>query len=97
MNKKKPFEKEKRLAKQAIEFLLKEAAKSKKHADEYVKSARRIAMKLKVRMPKELKRQYCKHCYAYFRMGDNCRVRVQRGKVIYYCFSCKKYTRIPYK
>jgi len=67
-----------------------------KLSNRYVSLARKIAMKYKVKMPRELKRSYCKHCLSYLKPGANCRVRVQRGKVIYYCLNCKKFMRIPY-
>lgn len=65
-------------------------------ANRYVKLAREMSMKVKVRIPTELKRRFCKHCHVYFIPGANYRVRTQRGKVVYYCFNCKKYMRFPY-
>ncbi|MBD3319016.1 ribonuclease P [Candidatus Woesearchaeota archaeon] len=61
----------------------------------YVSLARKIAMRFKVRIPRALKRKFCKHCYAYLVPGKNARVRVQNGKVVIFCTGCKKYTRIP--
>lgn len=89
-----------RIAKQHITSLFKEARLmykfDKKLSDRYVAIARRIAMKFKIRMPRQCKRRFCKHCYKYLMPGDNCRVRTARGKVVYYCFNCKKYMRIGY-
>ena len=65
-------------------------------SNRYVSIARKIAMKYKVKMPRELKRSYCKHCLSYLKPGTNCRVRVQRGKVTYYCLNCKHFMRFPY-
>ncbi|HLC74317.1 MAG TPA: ribonuclease P protein component 4 [Candidatus Nanoarchaeia archaeon] len=62
-----------------------------------VKKARRIAMKHKLRMPRELKRRFCKHCYHYLQPGVNARVRVHDGKVIITCWECKHIVRIPIK
>lgn len=67
-----------------------------KLSDRYVALARKIAMKYKIRIPRELKRKFCKHCYGYLLPSINCRVRTREGKVVYYCFSCKKYMRFPY-
>ena len=39
--------------------------KSPDLADRYVELARKIGMKYKTRIPPELKRQFCKHCYCY--------------------------------
>jgi len=91
----------KKIAEERIDILFKEAKamfnKDKKLANRYVALARKIAMKYKVRIPKELKRRFCKHCYSYLMPGKNCRVRTREGKVVYYCLECKKYIRFPYK
>jgi len=89
-------EEQKEIAKKRIEKLFEEAEKTKsqKLANRYVELARKIAMKLNLRMPKKFKRKLCKHCYNYFK-SKNYRVRTRDGKLIYYCFECKKYTRIP--
>jgi len=71
--------------------------KNKKLANRYVTLARKISMKSNLKMPKELKRKFCKHCYSYLKPGVNSRIRINRGKVIIYCLNCKKYTRIPVK
>jgi len=88
------------LAKQHIHDLFKEAKAiykiDKKLANRYVFLARKIAMKFKVKIPKEYKRRFCKHCYTYLVPGDNCKVRTSRGNVVYYCYSCKKYMKIGY-
>jgi len=88
--------KQKEIAKERIDVLFEEALKVKtqKLANRYVELARKIAMKVNYKMPKKYKRKFCKHCYTYFRDG-NYRVRTKDNKLIYYCFNCKKYTRIP--
>lgn len=63
-----------------------------KNADDYVRKARRFAMKLNTPIPKEFKRKYCKHCYSYFSSG-NYRIRTKNGMVICYCLKCKKYMK----
>jgi len=64
-----------------------------KLANKYVKLARKNAMKVNLRLPKNLKRKFCKHCYSYLVPGKNSRVRIHKSRVIYYCFNCKKYMR----
>ena len=92
-------EKQKEIAKERVIGLFKQAeqvfASDKALANRYVKIARDIAMSVKLKMPRELKRRYCKHCYAYLMPGKNCRVRVHLGKVIISCLDCKKFMRIP--
>lgn len=71
--------------------------KDKTLADRYVKLARELSMKFKISIPSDLKRQFCKHCYHYLMPGENCRIRTQKGKVVYYCLDCKKYMRFVLK
>lgn len=66
-------------------------------SNRYVKLARKIAMKVNLRIPKEYKRRYCKHCYSYLVPNKNCRVRVNKSRVIYYCLNCKKFMRFVIK
>ena len=88
-----------KIAKARIRKLFDEAdkvfKKDKKLSDRYVEIARKIAMKLQLKMPKKYKRQFCKHCYSYLRASINSRVRINKNHVVIYCFECKKYTRIP--
>ena len=92
--------KEKEIAKERIDKLFEQAQERWKEdltlANRYITLARKIAMKYKVRIPPLLKRRFCKHCYAYFVPGETCRVRTREGQVVYSCFSCKKFTKIPY-
>jgi len=64
-------------------------------ANRYVMHARNISMRYLVPIPKKYKRCFCKHCYSYFLPHVTSRARVHRNKVIFYCYNCKKYTRIP--
>ena len=93
--------KQKDIAKERIAILFKQAEsrfkENKSLANRYVTLARKLAMKVKIRMPKEHKRKFCKHCYKYLMPGENSRIRTKEGKVIISCFECKKFTRIPMK
>lgn len=66
-------------------------------SNRYVILARKISMKFKARIPRELKRKYCKHCYHYLVPNKTCRVRIHKSRVIYYCFNCKKFMRFMLK
>jgi ribonuclease P protein subunit RPR2 len=87
------------LARRRIRELFAQAAKmfaiDPALSNRYVHLARKLAMRFKVRMPRMLKRRFCKHCYTYLVPSKNARVRVQNKKVIIFCQSCKKFTRIP--
>lgn len=66
-------------------------------ANRYVELARKIAMKMKVHMPAEYKRRFCKYCQAYLRPGVNVRIRTRKGRVVMYCQECKKVRRVGVK
>jgi ribonuclease P protein subunit RPR2 len=66
-------------------------------SDKYVQLARKISMRYLVKIPREHRRKFCKHCYSYLLPPLTSRIRIHRGKVIIYCNNCKKYTRIPLK
>ena len=91
----------KQIARQRIQILFEQAknvAKSDpKLAAKYVKSARRIAMAAKIRLPLEFRRQTCKNCNALFVHGSNCRVRIKQKReshVVVTCLNCGNQTRI---
>tara|TARA_Y100000310_G_C20632954_1_gene789605 strand:+ start:1022 stop:1318 length:297 start_codon:yes stop_codon:yes gene_type:complete len=89
----------KKIAKERIVKLFKEAEKTTdiKLKDRYVELARKIAQKSNVRMPKNLKRKYCKHCYSYFIPSKTCSVRITKRKMVsILCLKCRKRTRIPF-
>jgi len=62
-------------------------------SNRYVELARRIAMRQRVRIDREFRRQYCHHCYAFLVPGSNMRVRVHDGNVVVTCGSCNKKMR----
>lgn len=92
-------DRQKTIAQERIKKLFEEAEreflKHPERADRYVEVARKIAMKTKTRLT-EYKTKFCKHCYKYLKPGANCRVRTKDKKIIYYCQSCKRYTKFPY-
>lgn len=71
--------------------------KNIKSANDYVRKARKLGMKVNLTLPREIKRKFCKHCHSYLMPGNNCRVRMHKSRVIYYCFNCKKYMRFVKK
>ena len=86
------------IAKERIETLFKEASMTNDQTlrNRYVELARKLVQKANIRMPREFKRKYCKHCYSYFN-SKNSRVRTTKHKMIStLCFECKKRTRFPY-
>jgi ribonuclease P protein subunit RPR2 len=64
----------------------------------YVEIARKIAMRTKLRLPKEYRYAICRHCKKFIYPGVNCRVRLQQKRkphVVKTCLICGKITRIP--
>ncbi len=91
----------KQIARQRIQILFEQAKKISKTdsqlATKYVKTARRVAMAAKIRLPIEFKRQTCKNCNALFVQGVNCRVRIKQKReshVLVTCLNCGNQTRI---
>lgn len=69
-------------------------------AQRYAEIARKIAMRAKLRLPKEYRRMICRHCKGFIYPGVNCRVRVQQRRephMVITCLVCGKITRIPLK
>ncbi|MEK6808523.1 MAG: ribonuclease P [Nanoarchaeota archaeon] len=68
-----------------------------KLSNRYIELARKLSMKFKVRIPNHLKRRFCKYCNYYLVPDKNCRIRLHKTRVIYYCLNCKRFMRIHYK
>jgi len=67
-------------------------------AQKYVEIARKIAMRTRLRLPKEYRRMICKHCKSFILPGVNCRFRIQPKRephVVVTCLNCGKHMRIP--
>ena len=67
-------------------------------SDRYVEIARRIAMRGRVRIPREYRIRFCKGCGAYLVPGVNCRVRVRPRRephVAVTCLRCGRVIRFP--
>jgi len=83
----------------SVEQLFREAdavfESDKKLADHYVELARKQAMEVNLRLPSELKRRFCRHCYAYLKPGRNLSVRTKHNKLVYFCHECGHSWRMP--
>jgi len=92
-----------KIARERIKILFDEAQKAAnlkkyKFADRYVEIARKISMRYNIRIPKDLKRKYCKYCYSFLVPGVNCVVRAnpKLKTMEIKCLKCKKTMRYPY-
>ena len=81
-----------RLARERIEILFDRAQEffpvNPAVSDRCVGLARRIAMRQRVRIPRELRRRFCRRCSAYLVPGSTLRIRVRHGTVVATCLRC---------
>ena len=89
-----------RIANERIEILFDEAGKRAKKGDydlqrRYVRLAKLIGMRYNVKIPTDLKRKYCRHCYTF--LFPKSKLRTKRGIVTIKCFNCGKKIRYPIK
>ena len=85
---------QKRIAKERITELFRQAAERKQYAKRYVGLARKIALRYRVKIPPELRKKYCALCNSLFRFGQNCTVRKKKSHITIHC-ECGASTRIP--
>mgnify|MGYP006272837399 FL=1 len=64
-------------------------------ARRYVRRARRIAERNRLRLPRRFVRYTCDRCDAYLRPGKNARVRLRNGHLVVTC-DCGEHRRFPY-
>ncbi|VVB69841.1 Ribonuclease P protein component 4 [uncultured archaeon] len=100
MRRRKDAQKARDLALQRMErlFSLAAAAAQELHperSDRYVQIARQISTRTRVRMPRHLKRLFCKHCGGFL-SPSSARVRLHDGVLTSTCLRCEKQTRRPY-
>lgn len=84
------------IAKERIDILFKQVKLEPEMANRYVELARKIAMKARISIPSKYKRMFCKYCNTYFQKG-NYKIRLKKGTKHYWCLTCKRLTRVPYK
>ncbi len=57
--------------------------------------ARRIAMKERVRIPRDLRRQFCRRCSGFLVPGVTMQTRIHRSRVVVTCRICGYHRRYP--
>ena len=87
------------IAKKRIETLIQQADLTKDNTliNRYSILARKIAMKVRLKLPKEIKIRFCKHCHTLLKPGINSKTRIRNKKIIIFCQKCKNFKRIPLK
>ena len=93
-----------RIARERMEILFNKAITvhetDPRLAQRYVELARRIGMKVRVRIPRKYKRLLCRKCKRFIHPGCTLRVRVKPGgqpHIAFTCLRCGHITRIPIK
>lgn len=67
-------------------------------ANRYVRLARAISMRTRVRIPQKFKRAFCKKCFTYWIPGYNVKVyKKEKQKIIEYVCECGAIRRFCYK
>jgi len=64
--------------------------------DRYVGLARKIGTRYNVRIPPELREQYCRGCSSYWVEGRSVRTRLRSGHRVRTCLVCGRVRRVPW-
>lgn len=94
----------KKLALKRIQYLLNLAIErtllnDEELAQRYAELAKKIAMRHRVKIPREYKRLYCKKCKAFICPGVSARVRLRQERAPHLaitCLKCGAVNRYPY-
>ena len=74
---------------------------SRKPGDKYstkaAKLANKIAQKLRLRLPKKVKKTFCKNCFTYLVVGKTSKTRIGKGRVATHCLNCGSVSKFPYE
>jgi ribonuclease P protein subunit RPR2 len=86
---------EREIAKERIEILISNALREVKEDDDklanhYATLAKKIAMRLRLRLPYEFRQLYCKRCKQFISPGRNARIRIGRSKIKAIRITCLK-------
>lgn len=73
--------------------LIGQAEKNPRLSKRFIKSAKKIAMRNTIKMPKELKKKYCSKCYSLFN-SKNSETRIKNSFKTIKCLECGKIKRI---
>ncbi len=66
-------------------------------AHRYAELAWKMALKHRIRLSGEQRKQLCKSCHHFLKEGKNSRFRTRNGKIILTCLDCGGIRRIVYR
>ncbi len=83
-----------RLAKERITILFEKAEKSDSPiaAQKYIRKAKRTAMHFNIKLPRELRKKFCRKCCSFFTL-ENCKRRIKHKFLVLKCLNCNTYNR----
>ena len=73
--------------------------KHRERSHRYAFLARKLAMRVRVKLPTNFKRQICKHCHKFITIGFNARMRLRPKRqphIAVTCLECNNVMRYPY-
>jgi len=86
-----------RIARERIQILLdlaeRELRKHPERSRRYVELARKISLRYNVRLPRELKKKFCKNCNTLLKPGLTSSIRIQKKLLSIKCKNCNKIYR----
>lgn len=84
----------KEIAKERISLLIDNALHEAKYDDDVANNqarlAKKIAMRMRLRLPYEIRQLYCKSCKQFILPGKNSRIRIGRSKLKAIRITCLK-------
>jgi ribonuclease P protein subunit RPR2 len=90
---------ERRITRERIEILLKQAMENIQdnpdRSRRYVSLAKKLALKYRIKIPKQYKKRICKKCNSFLG-ADNSLTRLKNKCVTVICLTCGNIIRIPY-
>ncbi len=93
---------QKRIAKERIESLFREAERIAKDKPQYARRCVSLAMKTAMRynmpVPDKYRKRFCRRCHSFFTEGRfSARTRPEQKAVIIRCLACGSVKRYPYR
>ncbi|MEM5836342.1 MAG: ribonuclease P protein component 4 [Candidatus Aenigmatarchaeota archaeon] len=86
-----------KIARERIQILFNLAEKELREHPErsrrYIELARKIGLRYNIRLPREMKRKFCKNCNTLLKPGLTCSIRIQNKMIIIKCWNCNKIYR----
>jgi len=87
----------KRIALERIKYLFELAKKNPEMSKRYLYILWKIKLKARVKLPKYIKRSFCKKCFTLWIPGKTCKIRIRKKWIILTCLGCGRVYKWPAK